>query len=193
MTMSVWNKIYSKELIGNLPSSEKVPKVFWGDDLIMNLYLLNECNSFCFVPDILYVYRQSSGETNRFSLTTMRDLDNIKQYQLQFLRSYKGERKNDIESILYFEIAGWFYGYIKESKTYLDENARRNLIRESLELPRFQIAREYFANRDTNSEIAQLLKEGDIEKYMQATSSKREEFQPKKMLISFLKRIYTSI
>ncbi len=193
LVMTVWSKVYPRELINKLPSSRTVPRVFWGDDLIMNLYLLEECESFVFVPDVLYGYRQFVGDTSRFSLTAMSDLDNIKKFQTQFLERYKEERKEEIKSIMYSEIAGWFYGYVKEAHQYLEEEERRKLIQESLELPRFQTAREYYANREAESEAIQLLKEGDVERYMSASLVKPRGFHPKKAFVNLLKKIYISI
>lgn len=40
LTTNVWNKVYHRSLILNLPSSKTAEIVFWGDDQIVNLFAL---------------------------------------------------------------------------------------------------------------------------------------------------------
>ena len=51
LTTNVWNKVYHRKLLSNFPSSREAERIFWGDDLIMNLHLLSTCDSFLFIPD----------------------------------------------------------------------------------------------------------------------------------------------
>lgn len=39
----------------------------------------------------------------------MKDLDNIKKYQLKFLENYHGNLKERIEKTLFSEVAAWFF------------------------------------------------------------------------------------
>lgn len=90
ITTSTFDKVYRRCLLTSLPASEFVENVFWGDDLILNLYLLSNCKSFKCIPDALYCYRKLTGGTNGFSARAMKDLDTIKKYQLMFLEHYQG-------------------------------------------------------------------------------------------------------
>lgn len=118
-------KIYHRSLLDNLPDFRETPIIFWGEDLIINFHLLQNCESICFIPDALYCYRQSSGGTSKFSMTTMHDLDNIKRYQIQFLKEYQGEEKDKIEDIMFAEITDWFYYYIQEARKNIDDDQVR--------------------------------------------------------------------
>lgn len=57
LTLGVWNKVYYHKLSDKLPDPTTTERIFWGDDLIINLHLLNGCESMCFVSEVLYCYR----------------------------------------------------------------------------------------------------------------------------------------
>lgn len=128
LTTNVWNKLYHRNLLSNLPDSLNAEKIFWGDDQVLNLYLLENCDNALFIPDVLYAYRQFSGATNKFSLHTMHDLDSIKRYQQIFLNRYQGTDKDKMQNILYSEVAGWFYAYVQQGLAYLNEDKLKELI-----------------------------------------------------------------
>ena len=193
LTMGVWNKVYQRKLLDELPDSSAAERIFWGDDLIINLYLMQECESMCFVPDALYCYRQNSGGTNQFSLTTMHDLDSIKKYQIKFLKEYQGEEKDRIENIMFSEIADWFYYYIQDARKNLDDDQVRKLIAESLELPSFRIAREYYLNRNEGAELVDLLRNADVDAYMMKTKDSVKKPTVKETIIKALKKAYKAI
>ena len=190
LSMNVWNKLYSSSLRENLP--EHGEKVFWGDDLILNLYLLEAIEGAYYIPKALYVYRQSSGGTNRFSLHTMEDLDVIKRYQLAFLDKRDMDDSDKLRQILYSEVAGWFLAYIREAGDHLAEEDIRGLIIKSLQLPSFIQARNYYKEHESDNRAECLLGEADIEKYMEEISVKKRE--PIKIrIIRILKKFYMRI
>ncbi len=194
LTNNVWNKVYCSELKSALPSYKSFDRVFWGDDLIMNLYLLEECDSALFITDTLYIYRQFSGGTNEFSIRTMQDLNTIKHYQFMFIDRYYGEKKDAIIKLCYLEIAGWIYSYVKQGIKHLDEEKLKQLLSESLELPVFKKAREfYFINPQLDNEAIALLKLSDTNEYIRYAKNKTEKETLRNKLKAFLIKVYKSI
>lgn len=61
LTMQVWNKVYHRKLLSNLKAVKGTEKIFWGEDLILNLHLLSTCRMILFIPDTLYCYVQFRG------------------------------------------------------------------------------------------------------------------------------------
>lgn len=191
---SLCNKIYHRALLSNLPDCNSAERIFWGDDQITNLHLLSTCDSIMFIPDILYCYRQFSGSTNKFSDRTMKDVDNIKKYQLLFLEHYNGEAKERIRSVLFSEIAGWFLHYVRQAYNYLDETELAVMINETLDLPRFVLAREYYAeNTYENWEPVNMLRRADAAEYIQAAKTSDSNGGIKERMVRILKKIYMSI
>ena len=85
LTTSSCGKVYHRSLLSNLPPSEAQSKFFWGDDLVLNLHLLQTCRRALFIDQPLYVYRIGSGGTSSFRRDAMQDLNEIKRWQLLFL------------------------------------------------------------------------------------------------------------
>ena len=192
LTLNVWNKIYRCTLFQNLPASGTLERVFWGDDLILNILLLKNCRSALFIPDTLYVYRQFSGGTSRFSTTEMRDLDTIKRYQLKYLEAYESEDKERIRSVLYSEMAGWFSIYVRESLNKQGREATKRMIEETLEYNTFRQARTYYQQHTQNWEAAKMLREGDCRAYLEKAEAKKKTKVNDKIR-EILKEIYYRI
>ena len=188
LTPNAWNKLYRRELFENIPDAGTLERVFWGDDLILNILLLRHCASALFIPDVLYVYRQFSGGTSRFSKTVMKDLDTIKKYQLRYLESYEGENSDSIRSLLFSEIAGWFRIYVKDSLNEQGREATKQMIEETLAYDTFKAAREYYRNHALNWEPGRLLREGDAFAYM-ANAEKAEKRSAKEKIRGILRKI----
>lgn len=194
LTTSVCNKIYHRKLLSNLPDSNSSEKVFWGDDLILNLGLLENCDSMRLIPDYLYNYRQLSGGTNSFSKHTMEDLDNIKQYQLFFLNRYQGNDKEKIQNILFSEIAGWFFIYIQQALGYISDKELIQLISDTLCLPNFILARQYYLEHSKeNWEAVNLLRKADSNEYLNKAKIYERKQHVKNSLRQILKRIYSML
>ncbi|MBQ8578265.1 MAG: glycosyltransferase family 2 protein [Clostridia bacterium] len=190
----VWNKVYHKHLLKTLPASVSAERVFWGDDLILNLHLLSVCESFRLLPDVLYRYRDFSGGTNKFNPRTMEDLDNIKKYQLRFLEQYQGTDKETVRSILYSELAGWFLCWVREGAKHLPDAELRSLIETAFRLPRFVLAREYYLTQNKEHwEAVALLKQGDADVYLVKAKEPLPKPGMKAWVIRLLKKIYKAI
>lgn len=192
LTMNVWNKIYRRSLMSKVEGLKEEQRVFWGEDLILNLHLLSNCGSILFLPDAFYVYRQFSGGTSRFSQTEMKDLDTIKKYQIRFAESYEGENTEAIRSFLFSEIAGWFFSYIKRGVRILGSKEMKNLIEEALEYPSFKKARVYYRDRKhIEWEPAKLLVEGNPQAYMKKAGETQKGY--KERIKAVLKWLYYRI
>ncbi len=84
LTLNVWNKVYKRQLLNALPAADHAEHLFWGDDLVFNLITLKDCRSITFISTPLYVYRDSTRGTNRFSKRELEDVNIIKRYQLLY-------------------------------------------------------------------------------------------------------------
>lgn len=194
LTINVWNKVYHRELLLNLPSSASAERIFWGDDLILNLFLLSSCNSFRIIPNTLYCYRELSGDTNVFSRNTMKDLDNVKKYQIMFLERYQGDSKDSIKNTLFSEMAGWFFIYVKQALNYFKETELVEFIEEILGYPRFVLAGEYYVDKiDDDWEGANLLRKGDAKEYIRRAKESQCKRSIKESIKNILRKIYISI
>ncbi len=194
LTTNLWNKVYHRRLLSNIPSSDVAERVFWGEDLILNLHLLKDCNSFKLIPDILYCYCQLNGGTSKFSTRTMKDLDCIKRYQLQFLEQYQGSAKKSIEKILYSEVAGWFFYYIQQATEHLSEDELADLINETLQYKNFILARNYYLEKaEDNYDAVNLLRKGDAQEYIKKAKEYHKKQKLKASVKNILKKIYASI
>ena len=194
ITTNVWNKVYHRKLLSNFPSSVSAERIFWGDDQIMNLQLLSTCDTLLFIPDILYGYRQLSGGTGKFSRRIMEDLNHIKQYQLSYLDHYEGEASDKIRYTLFAEAASWFYLHVQQALEFLSEDEVEAMIIETLRLPSFIQAREYYLHECNHRwEAIELLCEADPKEYIakgKATQNNQTKFDA---IRRFLLKVYTSI
>lgn len=194
LTTNVWNKVYHRRLLSNFPASDSAERIFWGDDLIMNLHLLSTCHSLLFIPDILYSYRQSSGGTCKFHVNILNDLDNIKKYQLLYLERYQGEAVQKIRSILFSELSCWFFEHIQQAIQYMSEAEIETMISAALALPRFVLARNYYLyESDCNWIAMELLRKADPKQYITDGKICVNRRTVKRRVKSFLMKIYASI
>lgn len=188
----VWDKVYHRDMVAELPELEE--RIFWGDDLIMDLFLCASCNSFRMIPDALYCYCALSGGTNRFSVNAMKDLDVIKRYQLHFLDQYQEGAKEKMLRILHSEVAGWFFLHVCQALECLDDREIRKMITETLALQSFLLSREYYAaHMEENSEVACLLRKADVDAYIEKAREKKRRINIKESIKQFLRHIYISI
>lgn len=190
LNTSTWNKLYSCDLLPKLPIANE--RVFWGDDQILNIHLLQSIDGALYLPDMPYVYRQFSGDTGRFSIHTMEDLDIIKKYQLEFLGKRTADDIKVIENVLYSEMAGWFLIYVKEALNNLDENMVEELVRRTLLLPRFIMAQQYYQKNPKNWEGARLLALADAKEYIKSAKV-QHSLSLKTKIINTMKYIYKHI
>ena len=188
--ISLWNKIYSKELIKNTfeLDADLTEKVFMGDDLILNLFLLRSCESILFMPEILYCYRMNSGFTNRWKKQDMFDLNVVKRYQKAFIEGSNSEKKDCYLGTMYCEVPGWFFSHIKSGLKYISEDELKEYINEVLQTPIFISAREYYSTMVNEDWMAaNLLREGSADTYIRAAKEDNKK-EPVKSKIKKLAR-----
>ena len=167
LTTNVWNKVYKRQILQNLPAAESAENVFWGDDLIFNLFALENCSSMFFTPDILYVYKDNIGGTTQFSKKAMHDLEIIKEHQLAFIKKINPENKSELESTLFSETACWFAAWVKDAVNNVNDDELEQMITTSLKQPSFIQAREYYLNKNPlNWEAMELLRQGSAKEYI---------------------------
>lgn len=188
----VWNKIYDRNLIDNILSIDVERRLFWGEDLVINMFMLQTIVGAYYLPDSLYVYREFTGGTCKFSMTTMEDLNVIKSFQLAFLAQKGHSDADKILKCLYAEIAAWSAFYIKEAADYLDKRQLELHINNMLKLPMFIKAREYYSNHPEAWDEAEMIKRGQVGEYMEY-AEREKKVDLKKRLLKKLKRVYKSI
>lgn len=191
---TVFNKLYHHSLLSKLPNPNSAERIFWGEDIIINLHLLHNCESMLYIPDTLYTYRNFTGGTNRFSLRTMNDLDKIKEYQLKFLNLRTEEGNDRIKSALFLEVAHWFYIYISQAQEHLSEQELKKLVAETLALPSFVTTRKYYLNNPKESDpVIDLIKLADPDEYIKSIKEYKPNTNLKTKIISAFKQLYKKI
>lgn len=201
LNTNVWNKVYHSDILKSIDSPDNHEKIFWGEDLILNLQLLSfSCNSICFIPDALYCYRQFSGDTNKFSLRTMEDLNKIKKYQLKYLEKIQTKNILSDESImriknrLFSEVASWLYIYICQACEIMEKKKVIQLLNESLALDSFVLTRQFYLNHsEENWEAVRLLREADPDKYIEKAKEHIKHRSAKEKTKALMRKIYASI
>lgn len=195
LTCYIWNKVFHRRLLQYLPSSETAERIFWGDDLILDLHLMEHCEALRMIPDRLYAYRQPPGGEKSFADATMRDVDAIKKYQLQFLERQgpRPDRARILEALC-FEAADWFFTFVCSLLSEGREDSLRHLIPETLALPRFQVIRAYYLDRPKDDRLpVALLRQADPQAYTEAAARQLKTRRLPKKLKSVVKRIYSML
>lgn len=195
LTVTVWDKCYHRDLLKFLPDYSSLDYVFMGDDLILNLFLLEHCQTAFFSPELLYVHQACVGFSTRYSKSTMQDLNIIKRYQLAFLEKWNNPSFDTARRVLFSEVAGWFYLYVKESLKHLDRDEVIHMIRDTLNLESFLATRDYYLHESSeNWEAVSLLKFGDANLYVEKAIKNNDNSIPlKTRLLNLLKKVYRTI
>ena len=176
LTTTVWDKLYKRELAAALPDTDSFAHVFMGDDIILNLYLTENCHSAVYMPDALYCYHVRTGSSAIWKKKTMQDLNQIKEYQMLFLDTWEGKDLERVKSTLFSEIAFWLLAHIKDGIQQLSDSEMKAYIADTLELPAFVKAREFFLNEDdTEWEAVELLRKADPQAYINAAHTQTEK------------------
>lgn len=195
LTCYVWNKVFHQRLLQYLPPSETAERIFWGDDLILDLHLMEHCESLLMIPDRLYAYRQPPGGEKSFADTTMRDVDAIKNYQFQFLERQRDRPdRGQILETLCFEAADWFFTFVCSLLSEGREDSLRRLIPETLALPRFQVIRQYYLEHPNDTRLpATLLRQADPQAYLEAAAQQLKAKRVSRFLKKALKQVYSRL
>ncbi len=186
LMLNTVTKLYHKSLYKKIPCPEGLERLYMGDDLVINLHLLEGCTSALYLPDSYYVSYRLNGSTGNYRKNEMHNLDRIKHYQKIFLDRWNGKAKEKVESLHHFETADWLYLHIVRSVKEIGEEETRGLVSEVLALPAFVRAREYFKNKETDSLPVRLILSNDPDEYVRAAKADRGA-SPKARIYNFIK------
>ena len=178
LTDLVWNKIYRKELFDYKFDNEMSLRLFMGEDLVINLCVISDCKNILFTPQIFYVYNDLTGGTTKFRANEMDDLNILKEYQIKYLEKWRNKKYNSnynkIEQALFDEAAAWFFLFLQQAMDYMNIENIKNMIKNVLEYPAFKKAKKYYIDHPKEKWLAvDLLREGDIEKYIQEANKEK--------------------
>lgn len=125
----------------------------------------------------------------------MQDLNLIKEYQQLFLPLYSGDEKSKIIDGMHSEVAAWFFAFIQQALEYLSEKELEVLIEETLILPAFVRAREYYLTECSQHwEAVDLLREADPKQYIAHAKVRRAQKPAiKHRIVNLMKKIYSAI
>lgn len=189
LSENVWRKLYRRSLTAVLPPSETAERIFYGEDSILNLYLLENVQTCVFIPDRLYAYRLF-GATKRFLPSEMVSVDLTKKYQLRFWERWDSpdEKEQVLESILYMLAKRMLLFAIKGEGAVSDEELIR-LITEALALPRIRMARQFFLEHPEQSQWpSELLCRADPQRYLERARAENREYRFKKKVRNYLEK-----
>ena len=190
----VHGKLFSRRLLKNLPPLDPPERIFSGEDIVMNLYLLRDCQSARFLPIQLYGYREINGGTKRFSKTVMQDLDKVSVHKLMFATSNPFADKAAVEYRIFADIAGSLLCYTQDALRNLPKEMTVSLLKESFSLPCFQRAREYFIRNQQHTWTgADLLRSSDPEKYCAEGTRRNRKNRLRRSVDTILKKVYAGI
>lgn len=167
LTHSLINKVYNSNLLSGFDFKATFPRLFWGDDAILNLILLNQCKSALFISDTFYCHQALVGGTKTFREDTMKDLDVIKKSQSYFLSKYDGSDKKKMEWIKNYEVVGWLVHYLDQCKELMTDEKIRAKIIEIFEYPEFKKIQKYIECNNDNSIESNLFIKGDPTEYLE--------------------------
>lgn len=194
LTPSVWNKVYHRSLLKNLPVLEDTDRFFFGEDMLLNLFLLKDCTSFLFIPDKLYVYQENVGLNGSFSARTMFDLDILKKYQLQFIEQQNHAKKDTILTNYFVEIVGWLLSYVQRGLSHIEEEELLELVQSILNLPSFKIASEYYQERSHIHWLpANLIRNRNPEEYIKSARELNGKPSLKNNIALFIRKVVYKI
>ena len=191
--MLLWNKVYKHSLKDKIMATGD-DRVFFGDDQILNLQLLENCNSILIIPNYLYFYRQGSGLTNKYSKNTLKDINTIKEWQLRFINRGEYQKKEILYKNLFGELAGWTFKYIQDSFDYLNEEQIKKILNSALKMSAFKKAKQYYLtlnSEDWNG--VNLIRSGDSDKYITIANSINKKTRRKRSLKKTLRKILVSL
>ena len=190
----VHGKLFSRRLCKDLPPLDPPELLFSGEDIVVNLYLLRDCQSACFLPIRLYGYRETSGGTKRFSKTAMQDLDKVSAHKLMFATNNSYADRAAIEYRIFADIAGSLLCFTQDALRNLPNEMTVSLLKESLVLPCFQRAREYFIHNQQHTWTgAELLRSCDPEKYCAEGIRRNRKNRLRRSVYTILKKVYARL
>lgn len=195
LTNSVWSKIYRRDLFDQKFDFEMSLRLFMGDDVVINLCVVQNCKNVLFTPQVFYVYNDLTGGTTKFRVNEMEDLNIVKKYQIKYLRKWMIENYNTnyykVEQALFGEMAAWFFLFIQQAMDHMEIENLKELIKKVLGYSTFKEAEKYYKKHPKENWMAvNLLKEGNIEQYIEEAKKAKKR---KPNLILSIKNLLTMV
>lgn len=130
LTASMYDKAYRRTLFDEVLSAEQTRYIFIGDDVYLNLHILENVRSACFIPNVLYTYQALTGGTKRFNTHYMEDYQVVKDNQLHFIGKYSNQFpwKQDMTYYCHAETAWCVYAQILDIAKHFQEGEALEMI-----------------------------------------------------------------
>ena len=150
LTASMYDKVYRKTLFDGILSSDDTKYIFIGDDVYLNLHILESVKSACFVPDVLYTYQALTGGTKRFNPHYMEDYQVVKDNQLYFIDKYKDQFawKQDMEYYCHAETVWCLYSHVLDIVKHFSEKDAKGMIEKCFEYSWVRRTIAYFESHE---------------------------------------------
>lgn len=184
LTASMYDKVYRKTLFDNVISSRDTNYIFVGDDVYLNLHILQNVNSAVFIPNCLYSYQALTGGTKRYSKQFMDDYQIVKDNQLDFINKYSHlyHWKQNMEYYCHAETAWCVYSQILRITKHFSKEEALTLISECFEYDWVKRAINYFQTVNYNEtylptleKINMLVKRDVSDCYSKALESQKKK------------------
>lgn len=135
LTASMYDKAYRRTLFDGVLSAEQTRYIFIGDDVYLNLHILENVESACFIPDVLYTYQALTGGTKRFNPHYMEDYQVVKDNQLHFIEKYSNQFpwKQDMTYYCHAETVWCVYAQTLEIAKHFGESEAMSMIAKCFE------------------------------------------------------------
>lgn len=176
--LNIWSKLFHKSLLSKLPPAESAERLFHGEDIVLNLHLLENVDRFLLIPERLYAHRPVGG-TKRFLPNEIVNIDLTRRYQLCFWEKWDGgDLKDAALATMHERAANSLYRFAQKGLRSVSEQTLFTLLHEALTLPCIQKAQEYWLEHPENRERPiDLLREAEPQTYIDC--AKAQDQTPK--------------
>ena len=142
LNVSVWNKIWKKDIINKYKI--KFPDLKYEDFYFFNFYTISSKSSIYFIQDKLYNYRrrQNSIMTNTFNKIDNYSIDNLKVY----IKLYKDLKQNQLLEKYIQYITNTFDSCFYFALQHAPSNAKNTI---------FLLAKEFLMEEQINSNLSE--------------------------------------
>ena len=189
--INLCTKVYDRKLLQKLTPAVTSETLFHGEDQVLNLFLLENCESFLFLSDTLYAYRQTNRGTKRFAKNAMEDLNRVKAYQDSFIKRRSGS--DDLHAVrraFFLELVEKLYAFACSGERVLRADQLKALLKETMELPYFRMARQYFEEHpECDTKQMELFLCADPDAYLKCAHSENRSHKLQKTAKWFVRRI----
>ena len=194
LTASMYDKAYRRTLFDGVLSAEQTQYIFIGDDVYLNLHILENVRSAYFIPDVFYTYQALTGGTKRFNTHYMEDYQVVKDNQLYFIEKYREQFpwKQDMEYYCHAETVWCFYAQTLEITKHFNESEALRMIETCFDYDWVRRSAAYFETteiKDTYEPTLQkirMLLHGDTRAYYEEAVKVNKRRKWKDCLRKFL-------